>query len=107
MLNSDDLLKLVKKAAVDAVDASKPSDISFGKVISASPLKIMLDQRLTLTAPMLILSRNVTEFKTDMTINGQKKTVTVHNALHSGDEVLMIRKPGGQSYIVIDRIGKV
>ena len=38
-------VELVKKAAVEAVDASKPVHILFGTVISASPLKIRLTKR--------------------------------------------------------------
>ena len=38
-------VELVKKAAVEAVDASKPVHILFGTVISASPLKIQVDQK--------------------------------------------------------------
>ena len=39
-------VELVKKAAVEAVDASKPVHILFGTVISASPLKIQVDQKM-------------------------------------------------------------
>lgn len=38
-------VELVKKAAVEAVEAGKPVHILFGTVISASPLKIQVDQK--------------------------------------------------------------
>ena len=37
-------------------------------------------------------------------IAGQKK-ITVHNALNTGDKVILLRKQQGQQFIVIDRIG--
>ena len=33
-----------------------------------------------------------------------KSTVTIHNALKVGDKVALLRKQGGQSYFILDRI---
>ena len=33
-----------------------------------------------------------------------KSTVTIHNALKIGDKVALLRKQGGQSYFILDRI---
>ena len=33
-----------------------------------------------------------------------KKTMTIHNALKIGDKVALLRKQGGQSYFILDRI---
>jgi hypothetical protein len=43
-------MKTIKKAAVEATKAEKPVEICFGKVTSASPLKILVDQKMTLGA---------------------------------------------------------
>ena len=40
----NDLLVLIKKSAVEAVNSSKPTAIVYGKVISSSPLKINIEQ---------------------------------------------------------------
>ena len=34
----------------------------------------------------------------------EKKEITIHNALQEGEQVLMMRKAGGQEYVVIDRM---
>lgn len=99
LFNADNFLKMMKKSAMDAFIASKPTDIAFGKVISAKPLKIQIDQKLILTSTMLVLTRNVTDYK-------DEKEFLIHNALKNGDQVLLIRQSGGQKYIVLDRIGK-
>lgn len=75
---------------MEAFTASKPADVVFGKVISDSPLKIKVDQKLELKSAQLVLTKTV-----------------VDDALISGEKVIMIRMSGGQKYIVIDRIGKV
>ena len=69
MFNADDLLKLIKKSAVEAVNASNPANVLFGKVISEKPLKIKVDQKLILTSAQLVLSRNVTDYTVEMTVN--------------------------------------
>ena len=104
MYNADDFLKMVKKAAIEAVNASKPANIVFGKVISASPLKIKIDQKLILTSAQLVLSKSVTNYRLSVTLDGDSKTMTVNNALKTGEEVIMMQVSGGQKYIVIDKI---
>ena len=69
-------MELVKKAAVEAVDASKPVHILFGTVISASPLKIQVDQKAIYTEKMLVLARNVTDYEVDMTVSHQTVTIS-------------------------------
>lgn len=65
----NDLVKLIKKAALEAVNASKPADMVFGKVISTSPLKIKVDQKLILTSAQLVLTRSVTDYRLSVTLN--------------------------------------
>lgn len=106
MLDANDLLNIVKKAALEVVDASQPSDFCFGKVTSTEPLKILVEQKMTLGAAQLILTRNVTDFKTNITVAWWSETreITVHNALQVGDEVILLKKKGGQKYLVLDRV---
>ncbi len=126
MPNAVELIKTIKRAALEAVSASKPVEICFGKVINASPLRILVEQKMALGKGQLVLCRNVTDFETEVTtywktedesggsgeasfsshkhdITGRKK-ITVHNGLAVGDEVILLRQQGGQKYIVVDRI---
>ena len=106
MYNADDLLKMVKKAALDAVNASKPADVVFGKVVGIDPLKIKIDQKLILGNAQLVLSKNVTDYRLSVTADDTFKTITVHNALDVGEEVILMQMSGGQKYVVIDKIVK-
>lgn len=106
MYNADDFLKMVKKAAVEAVNASKPANMVFGKVVDTTPLKIKIDQKLILGKAQLVLSECVTNYRLSVTIDGDQKTMTVNNALKNGDEVIMMQVSGGQKYVVIDKVGK-
>lgn len=106
MLDGNDFLNVIKKAAMDAINASQPSDFCFGKVTSVSPLKISIEQKLTLGVAQLVLTRNVTDFKTTIEINSEKKQITIHNGLQLNDEVVLIKQKGGQRYLVLDRVVK-
>jgi hypothetical protein len=86
----------------------------------------MVEQKLILTPAQLVLTRNVTDFKTKVTIDwntenksggsGESafeshnhsivgtKEITVHNSLAVGDKVVLLQKKGGQKYLVIDRV---
>ena len=64
-----DLIESIKKASLAAVEASKPSAVMFGKVIEASPLKIMVEQKLPLDESFLILTKAVTDHYVDITVN--------------------------------------
>lgn len=126
--NAGEFLALVKRAAVDAVDADAPMGFCFGIVTSAAPLKIMVDQKKILTETQLILTNNVRDFAVEMTTlpeyhetenasggsgdtayashkhkyQGRKKWL-VHLALNVGEKVILLRCDGGQRYIVLDR----
>lgn len=85
LLDTNDFVKSIKKAAIDAVNSGQPSDFCFGKVISTSPLKIQVDQKMTLGSAHLVLSRNVTDFELQITIDDSTENASLsarhtHNA---------------------------
>lgn len=69
MPDAVELMKTIKKAAVQAMKAEKPVEICFGKVTGVSPLKILVDQKMTLGKAQLVLTRNVTDFTTEVKLN--------------------------------------
>ena len=117
MADYTQILNVMKKAGVNATDASKPVNVCFGKVISTAPLKILVEQKITLGAAQLVLTRNVTDYELNVSVDwgteatsdhahglsGQNK-MKVHNSLAEGEKVLLIRVQGGQKYVVIDRV---
>lgn len=130
MADAAELLKIIKKAVADMIGSMKLSDMCFGEVVSAAPIKILVDQKLALGERQLILTRNVTDYKVKITggnvrdfyFSGELPgaaaepvspphvhavgtlEITVHNALKTGDRVILLRQQGGQKYLVVDRI---
>ena len=63
------MVRAVKQAAVEAVQADNPMSMSFGTVTSVSPLQIRVDQKKTLSGAQLILTNNVRDFTVQMTVD--------------------------------------
>ena len=101
------LLKVMKQTAKETEHASCPVQVCFGKVTSASPLKIQVDQKITLSKAQLILTRTVTDHEVIGSTDAETYTRTINNALKAGDEVVLLRQQGGQKYIVLDKVVKV
>lgn len=86
-MNDEDLLAVIKMAAMEAVQASKPADVVYGDIVSSNPIQVKLDQKLTLSKDFLIIPN-------ELKLNIKK-----------GKKVIMIQKAGGQRYVVIGTIG--
>lgn len=103
MLDANDFLNIIKKAAMDAVRASQPSNFCMGEVVNTSPLKISIEQKMTLGSAQLVLTKNVTDYKINVTIEQETKETTIHNGLKVGDKVVLIKEQGGQRYLILDK----
>lgn len=85
MLDEKTLLEIIKQAAIEAVNASNPVDYCFGKVVSTNPLKISLEQKIT-------LGKNQLDF------------VFNPNSFENGDKVVLLKKQGGQKYLALSKV---
>jgi hypothetical protein len=131
LFNCEDFVKVIKKTSVEAVNASKPADIVFGKVQSTAPLSIFIDQKLVLTEKFIIVPQHLTDYEIEISFEGAwnekadiswhgttndsgsadinfdggvKHKIKIYNALKNGDSVILLRQHGGQKYIVIDKV---
>lgn len=103
-LEAQKLVMLIKQAAVDAVNASDPMSLKVGEVVSVSPLKISINQKITVAAQQLLLTNAVRNCCVYATIDGTRKKIVMDFGLNLGEKVLMLRCDGGQKFIVLDRL---
>lgn len=82
------LIQIIKKAAVEAVEASNPTKVLFGTVTNANQLAIKVEQKFTITKEFIVLTESV------------KK-----NGLSVGNKVVLLQEQGGQKFIVLDKVG--
>ncbi|MDY3011714.1 MAG: DUF2577 family protein [Clostridiales Family XIII bacterium] len=83
---SEQLLTLIKQAAVEAVQAAAPTEIVFGTVQSGSPLKIKIGSKHVIDEDFLI------------------KTEASVDKLAKGDKAVLLRMQGGQRFLFIDKV---
>ena len=63
------LVRIIKQAAMDAVQADKPVEVCFGKVMGVSPLQILVEQKLLLGEKQLVLTKAVTDHWVDIEVS--------------------------------------
>ena len=123
------LIDIMKRAAMDANDASNPTDLRYGTVTKVNPLEIKVTSTFVLPEQIIIIPEHLTDYEVEITtsgygwitdpraggsgepayeshdhdINQTRKTVMVHNALKVGDRVALIRERGGRKFFVLDR----
>lgn len=125
-LDTNELVRLIKRAALEAVAASAPMAVCFGTVTSTEPLKITVDQKKILSTAQLILTSNVrnhtvrmkVQHETEAAAGGSgdaafsshkhgytgEKSFELLLGLKTGEKVILLRCNGGQKYIVLDRL---
>lgn len=106
------LTPLIKQAAIDAMDASKPTQFLFGTVNQVSPTVVSVDTTLKLRESdgVLKIAYSLTRRSELITYTNdegeqESKQVTIASPLKVGDRVILGRMQGGQTYIVLDKVG--
>ena len=81
------LIEIIKKAAMEAVEASNPTKVLYGTVVDSSP-SIKIDQKFTIPKDFIVVTKRIKE-----------------EGLNAGDKVVLLQEQGGQSFIVLDKVG--
>ena len=103
---SESLTGVLQTIVQNTMQGMNLTDLSFGTVVSASPLQIAIEgTALIITEIALILTDAVTARSVNITdSNGDTATVPLSTALQVGDRVIMIRCAHGQRFIVLSRV---
>lgn len=99
-----DFVQLIKKAAYEAIEASKPCRIVYGEVTAISPIKVRIEQKITLTEDFLIIPEHLTDHNVTLSRDGSDIVYTYKNALVTGEKVALLQQKGGQKFLVLDRV---
>ncbi len=81
-----DMVDVIKQVAINAVNAGGPMALLFAKVDSLSPIKITIEQRLSIPSAFIVV------------------TETANTNIAVGDTVIVIRQQGGQRYVILDKV---
>lgn len=114
------LSQVIKKMALDAVEANKPMELVLGTVISINPIKISLSQLLiigesfilnpeglagqeltiSLDEQTITLKNDEDELK-EYTIMPQDLKIKIKSQIKQDDKVFLLRLQGGQKYFIL------
>ena len=101
---SNELLRIIKKAALEAVESAKPCAVAVGTVVCAEPLAIQISSTLTLPKRHILLSGSVCKYKAELHTADGKNTMVIDNSPEVGEKVILLRIQGGQKYLVVDKV---
>jgi hypothetical protein len=120
---ASDLIPLIKQAAKNMIDNEQLCDLRYGRVVSTSPLKVKVTDQFIIPSSLLIVPQHLTNYKVNVNVGwttnendepetvdphdhdiSGTKTMTIYNALQIGDKVALLRKQGGNSYFILDRV---
>jgi len=83
-----DMFTVMKQIAENVFEARRPADWYYGKVISLSPFQVQIDQK-------TVLKKNFLAVRTGVSASSFKV----------GDKLILLRKQGGQEYLILDKKG--
>ena len=103
------LVGAIKKAGVEANNAKAPVEVCYGTVQSLSPLSVLVDSKLLLGQPQLVMTRTAQGFSTASKSGGSGEASFASHShgisgISAGDKVLLLRMQGGQQYIILDKV---
>lgn len=104
MLDTNDLLVAIKKASMDAVNSAKPVDIVYGRVEAIAPLEINVENKMSLSSDMVLVPGIFKVHRVMVNVDGVLHEGTLDYTLKFGDRVILLSSPGGQKYVVLDKV---
>lgn len=101
-----DWVEGMKKITLNAYMSNQPCDLFFGSVVSEKPVSVIIeDLKLTLGGGQVMVPDHFSDRTVPVTVGGVTGTAVIPGALKAGDRVALLRKTGGQKYIVIGKVG--
>lgn len=96
----------IKKLAMSALENSQPSDVCFGTVSAVNPLAVRIeDLKMTLGAALVVVPDYLKDWSMPVTVDGKSGTGVLPWGLKPGDRVILLKKAGGQKYVILGREG--
>lgn len=102
---STNWIQLLKTIAKEERQYAKLCDYCYGTVEKVHPLQIRVHQKMILGEEFLLLPHQFTNYSLEVEMeHGEKRMVKCYNELKVGEKVVLLRKEGGQTYLILDRV---
>lgn len=97
------IAQAVKKCAMEALEASVPCDVVYGKVISKNPVKVQVGE-LVLEEGILEVCDSLKYKTATVSFSIYDRTIVINEGIKTGDTLVMMRKSGGESYVAVGKL---
>lgn len=107
MRDMNDLYKTMKKISGGAADSKKPADFVFGVLISVDPIKVQWGKHTLEDEFLEIPARfkyDTKEHRIDVIDCDSGGYIIIKPKIKKGDKVVMIKKHGGQRFLLLDKV---
>lgn len=81
---STGMIEIMKVAAMNVYENSKPCDVRVGTVVSVSPLKIKINDNLILPESVLVVPKHLTDYTVNVSMHWDTNSVNNHSHQYSG-----------------------
>lgn len=106
------MLELIKRASINAVNASNPLNIEFGTVTDAENITIRIDQRRILPKEFFIVPESLTRYEVnqkntssnEISTIPQLEKLVIREGLKVGDTVILLKIESGARYLILDKV---
>ncbi|WP_046180393.1 DUF2577 family protein [Domibacillus tundrae] len=103
------MLGTILKAAQENGEANRPVRLIPADVVTPAPnlkIRLMNDDKLIMEGEHFIIPESLTKHTKQVTINGTNNSITFHNELQAGDELMVVSLQGldAAKYYVLDRV---
>lgn len=106
----DKLLHVIKKINHKQISATEMADFVLGTVVSVSPLRVQVSDRITLDEDMLLFSELVLEKKVNLkhkhndSQEALETVITIQEGIKQGDTLQLIKLSAGQLFLIISKV---
>lgn len=103
-MNDTYLISVIQSIIQESVKGLKLSDVSYGTVMSTSPLSVQLQTTMQNIPAAALIETVGVRYKQANVVGGEGGYVVINEGLSVGDTVVMLRVSGGQRYILLSKV---
>lgn len=98
------LAEAVKQCAMNAYEASMPCNVEKGVVTATEPLKVRCGEMVLGEGEMMEVCEHLKRRECTFSFSVYERTIVVNEGLKTGDEVILMRKNGGEGYVAVGKL---
>lgn len=107
------MIETIKKASVNAMNASNPLNVEFGTVINAENLTIRLNQKRVLPKEFFIIPEQLTRYVININHNHTYSNgstseslgeIVIREGLKKDDVVALLKIEKGARFLILDKV---